>query len=155
VTTQERRQLTAEKIAAARFGMALQKYLSFTGNGFKRCWRCKVWHPKEDFGVDRSRADGLSSSCRASKREQQWLSYKVKIARQRFSRDRCCCCHHSIDHRPPLICWDCVSQLQEAQKEAQRKLGTGRTNHAKKLSSCSRSHPGKTSQTASHLPSTE
>lgn len=42
--------------------------IAWTEQPVKWCTRCKVEHPRESFGRDASRGDGLSASCLASRR---------------------------------------------------------------------------------------
>lgn len=65
----------ARKGAAKRLGVAADEYRARLAAGSKWCFRCRSWHPKRDFGRDRSREDGLSASCLASGR--------VKVRRSR------------------------------------------------------------------------
>lgn len=58
----------AMKIAARRAGMTPEEYFSRCNSGEKHCTKCKTWHPRDAFGEDRTRGDGLSASCLASRR---------------------------------------------------------------------------------------
>jgi 5-methylcytosine-specific restriction endonuclease McrA len=51
------------KIAAARIGISLAEYIGRIASGEKWCTRCKAWHPRSRFGIDRSRGDGLAAKC--------------------------------------------------------------------------------------------
>lgn len=48
--------------------MGIETGIAWTDHTAKACWRCKATHARSEFGIDRSRADGLSSSCLASRR---------------------------------------------------------------------------------------
>lgn len=52
------------KTAAKRIGISLEEYVARIASGEKWCTFCKAWHPRTIFGVDKSRGDGLSASCR-------------------------------------------------------------------------------------------
>jgi hypothetical protein len=54
----------AAKVAAGRIGISLAEYRTHTDAGRKWCTGCKVWHPREDFAIDRTRGDGLTAVCR-------------------------------------------------------------------------------------------
>lgn len=55
------------KAAARRTGLPPETYAARVEAGEKWCTRCKAWHPRSDFGEDRSRSDGLTAMCRRSK----------------------------------------------------------------------------------------
>ena len=55
------------KIAAAKLGITVEDYQAHLLQGEKHCLLCRAWHPRSAFAKDRSRGDGLSSSCRASR----------------------------------------------------------------------------------------
>lgn len=57
----------ARKAAATRVGLTLQEYEARVAAGEKWCTACKEWHQRDAFDVDRSRSDGLSAKCAASK----------------------------------------------------------------------------------------
>lgn len=69
----------AEKIAAARVGLSLSAYRAKIASGEKWCTACKAWHLKSAFAADRSRTDGLSAKCTASRstgRPRGWQGKK-------------------------------------------------------------------------------
>lgn len=70
----------ARKIAAIKAGVSYEEYESRVSNGEKWCYRCKTFHFKKVFGIDRTRYDGLSSACLDSKRA------KVKKNRSKFHK---------------------------------------------------------------------
>lgn len=51
------------KTAANRTGLSLDAYLARCSAGEKWCTNCKTWHPRGEFGEDRTRTDGLASVC--------------------------------------------------------------------------------------------
>lgn len=53
-----------EKSAAKRIGVDVSVYVGKREEGMKWCYSCKDWHKKSVFSIDRSRGDGLASSCR-------------------------------------------------------------------------------------------
>jgi hypothetical protein len=57
----------AIKSHAARLGISSDEYQAKLQNGEKWCTRCKAWHPRESFGRDSSRADGLATDCLSSR----------------------------------------------------------------------------------------
>jgi len=50
--------------AAKDLGIPFGEYLSRIDRDEKRCWYCRKWKQKAEFGRDRSRIDGLCSACR-------------------------------------------------------------------------------------------
>ena len=56
----------AAKVAAHRIGIDVAEYEARVAAGLKWCSRCKEWHLREAFGIDRSRGDGLAAACRDS-----------------------------------------------------------------------------------------
>lgn len=59
--------LRVRATAAARVGITLAEYDAKRAAGEKWCTACKAWHDRAAFGVDRSRSDGLSAKCLASR----------------------------------------------------------------------------------------
>ena len=57
----------AIKLAAARLGITLEEYQEHLLRGEKHCLRCRPLHPRSEFAKDRSRGDGLTPACRASR----------------------------------------------------------------------------------------
>src|SRR5215831_16696013 len=53
----------AMKARAKALGMTLVDYKGMLAAGQKWCTGCKAWHAREQFGVDRTRSDGLASAC--------------------------------------------------------------------------------------------
>lgn len=68
----------ARKIAAAKAGVSIEEYLQRQASGFKHCVLCRDWHNAEAFGKDRTRYDGLASSCRDAKARRHRECYKPK-----------------------------------------------------------------------------
>lgn len=58
----------SRKAAAHRLHLPLEDYLAHVRAGEKYCWRCRAWHARSEFGVERDRPDGLTPYCLASKR---------------------------------------------------------------------------------------
>jgi len=52
------------KGAATRIGITVEEYRSLLAIGLKWCMSCTEWRPTADFGKDRSRGDGLKSTCK-------------------------------------------------------------------------------------------
>ncbi len=69
------------KSAARRMGMAPSEYAAKVAAGEKWCTVCKAWHAVSEFGLDASRADGLSVSCIAGRAERSRARY-VKRGRK-------------------------------------------------------------------------
>ncbi len=63
------------KSIVKKMGMTYEGYISQVNKGLKWCTRCKQWLPRDSFGNDKTRTDGLDSTCFACRR--------VKIKRQR------------------------------------------------------------------------
>lgn len=59
--------------AARRCGLSLEEYRTNIEAGLKRCWRCRVWKPIDQFCADRSRGDGRSARCMACRRKPKQL----------------------------------------------------------------------------------
>lgn len=57
------------KLAAAAAGLDIVEYTLLIELGHRRCTRCKTWKLREEFGNDRSRADGCDRSCRQCRRK--------------------------------------------------------------------------------------
>lgn len=55
--------LGALKTAARRAGVSLEEYAGALARGEKWCTACRWFHPREAFGPDRSRGDGLAAAC--------------------------------------------------------------------------------------------
>lgn len=55
--------LGTQRAAAARIGVTEEAYRARLAAGDKWCGGCRAWHPREAFGIDRSRSDGLSAVC--------------------------------------------------------------------------------------------
>ena len=53
----------AIKVAAARAGVTAEVYERQIAAGRKWCVLCRAWHERAAFGLDRTRYDGLASSC--------------------------------------------------------------------------------------------
>ncbi|MGC5534286.1 HNH endonuclease [Streptomyces sp. SR-10] len=49
--------------AAARLGLSLDEYDAKIAAGQKWCTKCQTWRARHDFAKDRSRGDGLKSTC--------------------------------------------------------------------------------------------
>jgi hypothetical protein len=62
--------------AAKRIGVAVDEYVSKRASGEKWCTACKAWHPIAAFRSDKSRADGLASSCRDGRLAQYRRTYE-------------------------------------------------------------------------------
>lgn len=57
--------LGAIRTAAARLGISEADYSAHLAAGEKWCIACRDWQPRDGFGTDRSRGDGLKSKCLA------------------------------------------------------------------------------------------
>ncbi len=53
----------ALKTAAARVGVTVEEYKALQAQGLKWCMTCAAWRPVTAFGKDKSRGDGLKSTC--------------------------------------------------------------------------------------------
>lgn len=58
------RRLGALKTAAKRCGCTVDEWIEQRRSGRRRCFRCQGWKPADQFSKDRSRGDGLTSSCK-------------------------------------------------------------------------------------------
>lgn len=66
----------ALKIAAKRAGIPLADYIAAVTQGFKWCTGCKALHEVGNFGADKSRYDGLSAACLASRKRMYDRTYE-------------------------------------------------------------------------------
>lgn len=64
----------------------LSTYYSKTNNGLKWCVGCKDWHNIQNFGKDKSRYDGLSSTCLKYRRLTYNNNYIKKTTRKKGYR---------------------------------------------------------------------
>lgn len=55
------------RTAAKRLGLSEAEYRQRVDAGEKYCWACSTWKPWQEFGLDRSRGDGLTAACRLCK----------------------------------------------------------------------------------------
>lgn len=53
----------ALKLNALRYGLTVEEYQAKLKNGLSWCRRCKAWLDVANFGIDRSRANGLAKLC--------------------------------------------------------------------------------------------
>jgi hypothetical protein len=51
------------KQAAKRIGITVEEYQALRDQGLKWCMACSEWRPVDNFAKDRSRGDGLKSTC--------------------------------------------------------------------------------------------
>lgn len=65
----------ALKTAARRLGLTVEEYKAQVAAGLKWCIECRQWQGVEEFGVDRSRGDGLAARCLQSKRSRERQRY--------------------------------------------------------------------------------
>ncbi len=75
------------KVAAARVGLTLEDYQARKDAGEKWCGGCRTWHGRAEFDVDRSRSDGLKSTCRMfvnSKRRANYVRAPRAVRGRRF-----------------------------------------------------------------------
>lgn len=76
------RRLGTYKSAAKKCGVTVADWISKQLNGECWCYRCKAWHPRDKFAVDRSRPNGYASICRPC------ASLASTASRYGLSRDR-------------------------------------------------------------------
>lgn len=58
------------KTAAAKIGVSPEEYLALRRAGLKHCGRCRSWRALLEFISDKSRYDGLASTCSPCRRVQ-------------------------------------------------------------------------------------
>ena len=68
-----------EKTAAARIGVTTEEYLSRIALGEKWCTRCKAWHSRQIFHIDRSRPELLRTPAAL-----RFVSYEPALAEVNF-----------------------------------------------------------------------
>lgn len=74
-----------QKGAAKRIGISAKEYADRVNSGLKWCTRCKLWHAKAVFCIDRSRSDGLSVRCTPSRlNPKKILSREEKLEKNRI-----------------------------------------------------------------------
>ena len=76
--------------AATRLGMNHSDYLHFLSVGMKWCTSCKDWHPRDEFGIDSTRGDGLRSQCHRSRRVIPKTDLERFVRKHSPSDDRGC-----------------------------------------------------------------
>lgn len=64
------------KGAARRLGLTQEEYEARIAAGEKWCTRCKAWHPREAFGRDSTRGDGLTATCVAARNNAARAAYE-------------------------------------------------------------------------------
>lgn len=65
----------ADKVAARRLGVSVDEYRERRAAGEKHCVSCRGWRPRDAFGVDRSRFDGLAAACLECRKARHDASY--------------------------------------------------------------------------------
>jgi hypothetical protein len=76
------------KQAASRIGCTVDEWISRKDRGETWCYCCKQWLSLEFFGVDKSRSNGRSSSCKKCTSHKGTASrYKLSVDQARDLRD--------------------------------------------------------------------
>jgi hypothetical protein len=75
-------QLGAMKVAAKRIGICFEAYIENIVAGRRWCHACQSFHEKPEFGIDRTRGDGLARLCLKAKAKRCRTSYRP-VARAR------------------------------------------------------------------------
>lgn len=104
------------KVSAKRIGISFDEYTTNVNSGFKYCWKCQQWKLAEMFGIDKSRYDGLNSSCQKCRRPKTGLP-KLP-SQQPFEKQARWAVNHAISAgrmtKPcNLPCFDCGKQAKE------------------------------------------
>lgn len=123
------------KIAAARVGMSLQEYQERLSRGLKRCWKCKEWKHTDDFTIDCSRGDGLSSACYDCIRENKSNPSKKERRKMRESGLVWCCnCRHWFGAKEVRNgrCKPCRNAYARGRYAADKTYREERKNHSTK-----------------------
>lgn len=68
----------AIKVSAQWAGCTVEEYKRRVAAGEKWCTLCATWHPRDEFGADKSRHDGKAASCRESRRADARARYQPK-----------------------------------------------------------------------------
>jgi hypothetical protein len=147
----------AIKSAARLLGTTEQQYRRNLDAGNKWCVACKRWHPKESFGRDSSRSDGLAVGCRDGRNIKHRLRY-VKRNRpekgrafvpardgdRKQARGRINYFVHAgiLDDPDNLPCVDCGHQYAPGGRrhEYDHYLGYAAIHHEDVQAVCSRCH---------------
>jgi hypothetical protein len=66
------------KVAAIRCGVTVDDYRRAVEAGLKWCRGCADFVEREKFGGDRSRGDGLSSTCSSCREVERWKNRQKK-----------------------------------------------------------------------------
>lgn len=74
----------ALKLRANIIGISVEQLIAFIEAGQKRCTRCRQWKSSSLFGSDKSRPDGLSSTCLSCRKEYYDKTYTPKINRKPY-----------------------------------------------------------------------
>lgn len=72
------RKLGRLKQLAKSVGVPVEQYQQVREQGQKWCMHCRTWHHESMFALDRTRYDGLTSSCRASRNLASRTAYTPK-----------------------------------------------------------------------------
>jgi hypothetical protein len=110
--------------AAKRIGISESEYVRQLSSGKKWCTACRDWHPRDQFGKDASRGDGLASKCLASKRcvtkraaptarkKRGWMA-AVRDGDKKQARRRINYLVETkaIPHPDDLPCVDCLDEI--------------------------------------------
>lgn len=65
-------------VAAKKIGVSVAEYRARKSAYEQWCTNCKAWHHFSEFGIDNSRGNGLTSSCKKSKNKKQRTKYAPK-----------------------------------------------------------------------------
>lgn len=76
------------KVAAKRIGLSIEEYQENIDNGLKYCYACQSWNKKSKHGVDYSRGDGLTATCKPCRKKQAQKRPKRKQPKEQTRAHR-------------------------------------------------------------------
>lgn len=152
------RRLGRLKQLAQAAGISVEEYQKLRDRGQKWCMLCRAWQPESAFAIDRSRYDGLTSACRASRNSESRASYTPAPLPRRYGplpqagRDGDVRqARYKVNHEvaagripPPnsLPCTDCGHRWQtgDPRHEYDHYLGYAAVHHLDVQPVCTRCH---------------
>lgn len=145
----------AFKAAARRVGLTEAKYRENLARGLKWCYRCKDWHARSFFTIDRHRSDGLSASCaewRNNAARAKYVKRERPTPGRRFAKSRdgdkkqararvnYLCTAGLLPNPNTLPCVDCGHLGNDRRHEYDHYLGYASEHQEHVQSACTKCH---------------
>lgn len=145
----------AIRATAARLGLTEAEFRTRRASGQKWCTGCKDWHPISEFKVDRSRSDGLASTCARKRNEigrgnyeprprpergRRFVATRAGDKRQARRRVNYLIDAGLLPNPNTLACVDCQHRGAGRRHEYDHHLGYGPDHHEHVQAVCSRCH---------------